>query len=231
MPPSAIAADQATPQATAPLWWAVALVVGAAMLGAAATASPSTVPLEIFVEPATPGGAPGGRGAAEPAEPALLVIPSIGVRADVVPVGLHRDGTLETPPATEAGWYRHGTLPGRRGSAVIAGHVDSRSAPGVFAALDRLRPGAVAGVRDTEGVWTLFRVHALSRHPKDRLPPAVWAPGDRRLLRLITCGGVFDSATGHYRDNVVAHAVALGRWRPPPEQPAAEPPWPRVAGG
>ncbi|MDQ4130605.1 MAG: class F sortase, partial [Actinomycetota bacterium] len=28
-------------------------------------------------------------------------------------------------------------------------------------------------------------------------------------LRLITCGGVFDSTSGHYRDNVIVYAKAV----------------------
>jgi hypothetical protein len=31
-------------------------------------------------------------------------------------------------------------------------------------------------------------------------------PTRRPVLRLITCGGSFDRATGHYRDNVIVDA-------------------------
>jgi len=39
----------------------------------------------------------------------------------------------------------------------------------------------------------------------------VYLPVLRPQLRLVTCGGSFDSSTGHYRDNVVVSAdlVAL----------------------
>jgi hypothetical protein len=29
------------------------------------------------------------------------------------------------------------------------------------------------------------------------------------VLRLITCGGSFDRATGHYRDNVIVYATMV----------------------
>jgi hypothetical protein len=34
----------------------------------------------------------------------------------------------------------------------------------------------------------------------------VYLPALRPELRLVTCGGAFDRATGHYVDNVVVHA-------------------------
>jgi hypothetical protein len=43
---------------------------------------------------------------------------------------------------------------------------------------------------------------------KDHFPTqAVYGPTPDAELRLITCGGAFDSATGHYLSNVVVYAV------------------------
>jgi hypothetical protein len=50
-------------------------------------------------------------------------------------------------------------------------------------------------------------VTRVERFPKDRFPTAlVYGNIDHAGLRLITCGGTFNSATGHYDDNFVAFA-------------------------
>jgi hypothetical protein len=50
---------------------------------------------------------------------------------------------------------------------------------------------------------------------KSRFPTeAVYVPAPGAQLRLITCGGTFDFATGHYLSNVVAYATLVpGRAR------------------
>jgi hypothetical protein len=45
-------------------------------------------------------------------------------------------------------------------------------------------------------------------YPKDAFPTQkVHGPTSDRALRLITCGGSFDSAKRSYRDNIVVYAV------------------------
>ncbi|GAA3233316.1 class F sortase [Dactylosporangium siamense] len=58
-----------------------------------------------------------------------------------------------------------------------------------------------------DGSRAVFTVRRVERHPKDAFPTdAVYGPVNHAGLRLITCGGEFDRATGHYRDNVVVFA-------------------------
>jgi Sortase domain len=80
-----------------------------------------------------------GRDTMRVGRPTRIVIPAIGVEARVVAVGLRADGAMEVPDVDLAGWYRPGPRPGERGPAVIVGHVDSRSGPAVFYALNQLR--------------------------------------------------------------------------------------------
>ncbi len=52
-----------------------------------------------------------------------------------------------------------------------------------------------------------FSVDSVQRYSKQRFPTAaVYGPAPGPVLRLITCGGQFDAASGHYRDNVVVYA-------------------------
>src|SRR5438093_133592 len=67
------------------------------------------------------------------ARPTWLSIPSLGIRTRLIHLGVNHDGTLQVPSSTAvAGWYTGSPRPGTVGSAVIAGHVDSRTGPGIF---------------------------------------------------------------------------------------------------
>ncbi|MFD0689368.1 class F sortase [Actinomadura fibrosa] len=141
--------------------------------------------------------------------PVELTIPSIGVRSRLERLATGADGALAAPrdPA-RAGWYAGGVRPGDPGPAVIAGHLDARSGPGVFARLAGLRAGAAVLVRDAEGRTARFTVDAVRSYPKARFPTAeVYGTTPAPELRLITCAGAFDRARGHYLDNVVAYAT------------------------
>jgi sortase (surface protein transpeptidase) len=143
--------------------------------------------------------------------PIAVRIGGIGVDAPVVPVGLEPNGEMEIPDSVaQVGWYRLGAVPGRPGSAVLAGHVDSRAqGRGAFFALSAVEPGATVTVVDARGAEHRFEVVARRQFPKDGLPSDLFSnTGDARLA-LITCGGDFNRATRSYRDNVVVYAVAV----------------------
>jgi hypothetical protein len=75
------------------------------------------------------------------ARPVSLTIPLIGVRTRLIRLGRTADGELQVPSsATVAGWYTGSPRPGAVGPAVIVGHVDSLTGPGVFYRLSELRP-------------------------------------------------------------------------------------------
>jgi len=143
--------------------------------------------------------------------PTRLRIPAIGVDTTVVPLGLDKSGALEAPDSvTVAGWYADGTAPGDIGPAIIAGHVDSKTTAGVFKKLGTLKPGDHIQVF-RGGKWLDFVVVDTSQYAKDHFPTAsVYGPTPDAELRLITCGGQFDSAVGSYEDNVVVYAVVGG---------------------
>jgi Sortase domain len=143
--------------------------------------------------------------------PATITIPSIGVQAPIVAVGLRADGAMEVPEPDQVGWYRLGPRPGDGGPAVLVGHVDSRTGPAVFFRLRELRPGDEILVGQQDGTTTRFLVGRLERHPKTALPTSrIWTDATRPLLRLITCSGSYDRATRHYRDNLIVYASPTG---------------------
>ena len=146
------------------------------------------------------------------ARPVSLSIPLIRVDTRLITLGLTRDGSLQVPPTTSvAGWFTGSPPPGATGSAIIAGHINSYRGPGVFLRLDELRPGNRIYVRRSDQTTVIFRVTAVHRYLKDHFPTqTVYGATPDAELRLITCGGTFDPATGHYLSNIVVYATEAG---------------------
>lgn len=145
--------------------------------------------------------------------PVLVEVPRLGVRATVLPVGVTADGAMRIPrDARRVGWYRFGSAPGApEGSAVIAGHVDSRvQGRGVFFPLARARVGDAVRVTQAGGEVLLYRVVARESIHKRRLPAdELFARDGAPRLTLITCSGRFVAEQGGYQDNLVVTATPV----------------------
>jgi LPXTG-site transpeptidase (sortase) family protein len=146
------------------------------------------------------------------AAPVSLTIPLIGVQTQLITLGLTSAGELQVPSTTSvAGWYTGSPRPGAVGSSVIVGHIDSLTGPGVFYRLSELKAGDKVYVKRADGTLVEFRVTSVQTYLKDRFPTdEVYGPVPDPELRLITCGGAFDAATGHYLSNIVVYATEVG---------------------
>jgi sortase (surface protein transpeptidase) len=148
--------------------------------------------------------------------PVLITIPAIGVRSPVLALGQSRSGAMEVPPPgphyDDAGWYRYSPTPGSVGPAVVVGHVDSAAhGPSVFARLGSLHPRDLVRITRADGSVAVFAIEAVRRYTKATFPTQlVYANTDKAALRLVTCGGPFERASGHYRDNIVVLASLVG---------------------
>jgi sortase (surface protein transpeptidase) len=145
------------------------------------------------------------------ASPVSLTIPLIGVKTNLITLGLAQGGGMQVPSSTTvAGWYTGSPRPGSIGSAIIVGHIDSKNGPAVFYRLPELRRGDDVFVKRADGTTAEFRVTAVQTYLKDRFPTEqVYGPTPDAELRLITCGGTFDYATGHYLSNIVVYATQV----------------------
>ncbi|HEY7145830.1 MAG TPA: class F sortase [Streptosporangiaceae bacterium] len=154
---------------------------------------------------------PGSSAVAAVARPSTLIIPVIGVRSHLIRLGVTKAGTMQVPPsAAVAGWYTGSPRPGAVGAAVIAGHIDSRQGPGIFYHLHQLSLGDRVYVRRADNTVAVFKVTAVHMYLKADFPAsAVYGAVPDAQLRLITCGGAFDPATGHYLSNVIAFAQLI----------------------
>jgi len=141
--------------------------------------------------------------------PVRISIPAIGVDAPIVRLGLNPDRTIQVPKNfAEAGWFQPGPEPGERGAAVIVGHLDSRLGPGVFYRLHELPVGAVIKIKVQDGRTVRFIARSMIRVPKSRFPTTrVYVHTGPPALRLVTCAGKLNWATGHHRDNYIVFAT------------------------
>jgi sortase (surface protein transpeptidase) len=149
------------------------------------------------------------------AAPVQLIIPKIGVSTPLVRLGITPQHTLQVPASTAvAGWYTGSPRPGAIGAAVIVGHVDSHLTDGVFFRLRELHRGDRVYVMRADHTTVVFRVYGVHRYLKTGFPTrAVYGATPNAQLRLITCGGTFDWATGHYLSNVIVYATLITRSR------------------
>jgi hypothetical protein len=145
--------------------------------------------------------------------PSRVVIHAIGVDAPIVPVGVAPSNTMQIPADISiVGWYRFGPSPGEPGSAILAGHVDSRvQGRGVFFFLRQLAPGDSLVIRYSDGGSKVFRVVARRSYAKNHLPSMLFRRSGGPVLTLLTCGGSFDRIRRQYADNVAVFAVPATR--------------------
>ena len=175
----------------------------------AALSTPSPVPSAVAATP-SPSTSPSQRPMSLPVG---VRIPSIGVDAKVLPMGLDEVGAMALPEdITKVAWYELGVPPGAdRGSAVLAAHRDGRvQGHGVFYDLGRLDVGNRIAVTTADGGTILYEVVARELIAKQRLPlEELFAVDGPARLTLISCGGYYDRSNGGYQDNVVVTAIPV----------------------
>ena len=190
------------------------LAMRPAAVGVGAVPAPTGPIVGAFPSPTAPIVAVSQSAAPKPvAAPVSLTIPLIGVQTNLMTLGLKSDGELQVPPlssASVAGWYTGSPRPGAIGSAIIVGHVDTKSRPAVFFRLNTLTRGDKIYVKRADGTVAEFRVTSVEQYPKDHFPTqAVYGAVPDPELRLITCGGAWDPATHHYVLNIVVYATEV----------------------
>jgi sortase (surface protein transpeptidase) len=209
------------------IWWGVAAVALAVGVTALVTTFPRSDPRSVVLSqtatPATPAVAVTATANSKVtipsvghSRPLVLIIPALGIRTKVGTLGLQPDHEVMVPTNTHTvGWYRDGPTPGQVGSAVILGHVDSYLGPGTFFYLKNLKAGDPITLDLANGAVTHFVVTKVVQYAKTSFPDRlVYGSHGIRALQLVTCGGTFDHATGHYESNVVVFSHLVSATKP-----------------
>ncbi|MFJ5707211.1 class F sortase [Streptomyces sp. NPDC093105] len=175
--------------------------------------SASPTPSRTAAVPVAPA-APAPAASAVPA-PRELVIPRLGLRAPIDPVGVAGDGQMEVPKDPDrVGWYRYSPAPGAdRGSSVVVGHVDAKGLGlGVLFGLTEVRQGDRVRVARDDGTTLTYEVTARRTLGKAALvSSAVFDRDGPAVLNLVTCAGPYLPDEGGYQNNLVVTAVEVPR--------------------
>ncbi len=149
--------------------------------------------------------------------PVRIEIPRLDVDEPVMRLGLAATGTAEVPPLANhnlAGWYDGSVTRGRKAPRSSWG--TSIRSPGisVFFYIKTLRPGNKIEIVRANGSTAVSTVDGVQKVVKASFPTSdvygnVGYPG----LRLVTCGGPFNTATRQYLDNVVVYAHLTRAYR------------------
>lgn len=136
-----------------------------------------------------------------------LLVPSIGLKAPIIPIEVDPKGVLSPPDNTKlVGWWKRSAQPGAlKGQTVITGHT-VHAGGGVMNKLGKVKPGQVVQVRD-EGKLVDYRVTKVFVYTKAELAAhakELFAQ-DRMAGRLvlITCT---DWVKGDYLSNIIVFA-------------------------
>ena len=174
-----------------------------------ATAAPKVTVPDILRVDASPGSL------AVPAvvAPVRIRLDRLGIDMRVTAEGLDARGAMALPAnAAEAGWYRYSPgLAAQKGATVIAAHIDSRhDGIGPFSRLKNATAGDTITVYGSDGSEVAYTVTQLRQVGKIDAPMAdVFDTSGAPRLSVVTCGGAFNSQTGHYLDNVIVTATAV----------------------
>jgi sortase (surface protein transpeptidase) len=143
-----------------------------------------------------------------PGKPVRLIIPAIGVNANIQSVGLfwNGDGEMSIPTNfTDVAWYNGGPRPGMPGNAVIDGHLDGHNVKeAVFYKLGDLKPGDMVEVVDTAGKTWNFQVLRLADYDYNATTTDIFVGDNSEArLNLITCAGDWIPSQKVYNERVV----------------------------
>lgn len=146
----------------------------------------------------------------EPTRPSQIEIPSIGVFANVIDVGVTPDNAMDVPEDTSTvGWYKHGKKPGEVGGAIMTAHYDTPTGkPAIFNSLRNVKEGDLIFVRMENGEEIFFQVQDLISEPTATFPTElIYGDIEDKQLILITCDGVWNPIERSYSKRLVVFAT------------------------
>ncbi|GAA3952424.1 class F sortase [Actinoplanes auranticolor] len=201
-------------------WTTLVAGLGALAVGLVLTLRPPPAPADagvlpppVVVSASTPATASAAARTRAPAParwtPTKVTLDRPAAGAPVDPVGVTRDGALDVPDDPDRlGWWIGSALPGdRRGTVLIAGHVDTaEDGKGALYRLEKLAIGSRIEVRAGDRS-VAYRVTARRSYAKSRLPEDLFRRDTNPQLALVTCGGAFRD--GAYDHNVVVYATPM----------------------
>lgn len=145
--------------------------------------------------------------------PMQFAIPSIGIQAPVVHIGLiPGSNAMDIPDPEKVGHYTLAAPIGAdRGSTLIAGHVNKGWEPGALWNLSKAQKGALVYITDSTGKQHTYKVVSARTITRQPLPADTYAvDGDPQLV-VVTCAGEPgpDGKVLNYDQNTIITATKI----------------------
>ncbi len=155
---------------------------------------------------------------------ARIVVDKAKIDAQIVVKGVDDAGVMQAPDnAYDVAWYDFSAHPGFGGNAVFAAHVDYvHVGPAVFWNLKDLEAGDLIEIKLDDGSDYKYAVNFKQQFEAADAPvDQIVGPTGKDSVTLITCGGVFNSATHQYDKRLVVRADRILDQKPPALPPGA----------
>ncbi|MDO4271424.1 MAG: class F sortase [Candidatus Saccharibacteria bacterium] len=145
-------------------------------------------------------------------QPRFINIPTIGINARVMSVGVNSKGNIDTPTnLNDTAWYDGSAKPDQEGQVFIDGHTSfSNTINAAFNNLGKLKAGDVVTIEKGNGEKINYRVTEVKTVDADAVdmgealnPPASAKKG----LTLMTCTGTFNYRTQTADKRLIVYAV------------------------
>jgi LPXTG-site transpeptidase (sortase) family protein len=147
----------------------------------------------------------------KPSAPVELIVPSIDLSANVIPIAVDDGGVLHPPEdVNEVGWWELSAKPGAKdGQTLLTGHT-VHTGGGVMNRLGDLRPGDLVQIRTARGTldYSTTKVFVYTRDQVSKNSQELFGQGrDKNRLVLVTCTGWTGSV---YTSNIIVFADPVG---------------------
>lgn len=172
--------------------------------------SPEASASEVITESEESAGNGEGSYTVAPEMPRSLTIPSIGVNAYVVNIGLTSDNRVDIPTSNnDVGWFNGSVKPGEPGAAFMTGHYNA-GGYSVFNELANVGIGDKVNVERGDGSWINYEVYdkeTIYVGDVNMSSLMVNTGGTNEALNLMTCAGSFNGYDFSHRTIVYTKRV------------------------
>ena len=173
------------------------------VLGIKTSNTPSLTPLPTFTPTPTP--VPIG-------DPVRITIPTLGIESSIVNIGVTDDNIMDTPvDFMTVGWFTGSVKPGMDGVSILTGHYDDIfGKPAIFYQLAQLQSNDTIIITTDTGQEITFTVESSLKDSYKTFPKdLIYSHFEGRILRLITCNGIWDTQMKTYSKRLVITAKQI----------------------
>ena len=140
-----------------------------------------------------------------------IILPSAGIHAAIVQVGLTSDGAMGSPDNPfVVGWFNRSAIPGELGNALLGGHRDYQDRDGnidvgVCWELDETSVGdqLIMFDQSSSRYYVYDIVDIATIRPDSKEAVKYLSQTRESVVTLITCSGDFDAETHSYDERIV----------------------------